>query len=149
MKHIAFVVLIITAGLVSCNSKKANEVFITEAGAINGYDPVAYFKSNQPVKGNKEFNYEWNGATWYFSTMENLNEFKNSPEIYMPQYGGYCAYGTADGHKAPTQPDAWTVVNNKLYLNYDKDVMTQWRKDTESFIIKADENWDEVRIQPD
>jgi YHS domain-containing protein len=149
MKYIAFVFLIVTVGIASCNSKKDNEVFITEAGAINGYDPVAYFEANQPVKGNKEFKYEWKNATWYFSSEANLNTFKNFPENYAPQYGGYCAYGTADGHKAPTQPDAWTVVNNKLYLNYNKDVMTEWRMNTKDFIIKADENWDEVKKQAD
>lgn len=149
MRYIAFLFLIIAIVIISCGTRKANEVFITERGAINGYDPVAYFKESQPVTGSEEFKYEWKGATWYFSNQENLNDFKSSPESYAPQYGGYCAYGTADGHKATTQPDAWTVVNDKLYLNYNKDVMNEWRKDKENFIIQADQNWDEVKKQAD
>jgi YHS domain-containing protein len=148
MRLIAILFLIVVI-VSACQTRKANEVFTTEAGAINGFDPVSYFKEKEPMKGRKEFAYEWKGATWYFFSQENLNAFKNSPESYSPQYGGYCAYGTADGHKAPTQPDAWTVVNNKLYLNYNADVMAEWRKDSVNFIMKADENWDEVMKQAD
>src|SRR3954453_18095032 len=88
-----------------------SEVFIKGDAAIRGYDPVAYFKAGKPVMGSKDFVYQWKGANWYFASQENLDAFKASPEKYAPQYGGYCAYGLADGHKAPTEPDAWTIVN--------------------------------------
>jgi YHS domain-containing protein len=84
--------------------------------AIKGYDPVPFFKESKPVKGLNNLSYQWQNATWLFSNNENLEAFKASPEKYAPQYGGYCAYGTADGHKAPTQADTWTVVNGNLYL---------------------------------
>ena len=80
-------------------------------------------------------------------SQENLEDFTMSPEKYAPQYGGYCAFGTAEGHKAPTQPDAWTIVDGKLYLNYDKGVQSQWLKDTAGFILKADKNWPDVKTQ--
>ncbi len=120
-------------------------MFVTSEGAVNGYDVVAYFKDSKPVKGSQQYVYEWNEAAWHFSNENNLNDFKANPEKYAPQYGGYCAYGTADGHKAPTEPDAWTIVNDKLYLNYNKEVQSEWMKDRPDLIKKADINWPEVK----
>jgi hypothetical protein len=74
-----------------------------------------------------------------------LEAFKANPEKYAPQYGGFCAYGTSEGHKAPTQPDAWTIVNDKLYFNYNKDVKVLWNKNQSERIKKADENWIEIK----
>ncbi len=124
-----------------------SEVFNTEQGAIRGYDPVAYFTVGKPVKGDPQFTYAWKGADWHFASGENLAAFKAEPEKYAPQYGGYCAYGTADGHKAPTEPDTWTIVNDKLYLNYNKKVKETWSKDKAGYIKKADANWPEVAKQ--
>jgi YHS domain-containing protein len=125
------------------------EVFSKSNKAIQGYDPVAYFKESKPVKGKSEFSYSWKDGVWYFSNEENLNDFKANPEKYAPQFGGYCAYGVADGHKATTSPDAWTIVDGKLYLNYNKDVQQLWKKDQAGFIQKANTNWPEVRKQKD
>jgi YHS domain-containing protein len=122
-------------------------VFIADNAAINGYDAVAYFKEGKPVKGTKEFSASWSGATWLFATKENKEVFVADPEKYAPQFGGYCAYGTAQGHKAPTQPDAWTIVNDKLYLNYNKNVQKEWKQNQNAFIDKANKNWPEVKKQ--
>lgn len=124
---------------------QSGEVYETEDGAIGGYDPVAYFSVKMPVKGAKELATEWNGATWYFSSESNLNAFKAEPLKYVPQYGGYCAYGTAEGHKAPTQPDAWTIVDGKLYLNYNLEVKRYWMEDQAKLIVKADSNWTVIK----
>lgn len=124
---------------------QSSQIFKTDEGAIRGYDPVAYFKEHKPVKGVKEHMVQWGGANWYFSSAENKELFQTNPEQYAPQYGGYCAYGTAEGHKAPTQPGAWTIVDNKLYLNYNEKVQTEWKKDQAEFIRKADANWPTVR----
>ncbi len=121
------------------------EIFSTEDGAIRGYDPVAYFKEGKAVKGKKELGVTWGDAKWSFSTQENLEAFKSNPAKYAPQYGGYCAYGTSEGHKAPTQPDAWSIVNGKLYLNYNKDVQSDWKKNQSELIEKANRNWPKVK----
>ena len=121
------------------------EVFSTKEGAIQGYDPVAFFKEGKPVIGKKELTYLYKDATWHFSTQENLNTFISDPERFAPQYGGYCAYGTASGHKSPTQPETWTIVDNKLYFNYNKDVQKLWNKDQKGLIGKANKNWPTVK----
>ncbi len=120
-------------------------VFNPADGAIHGYDPVAYFTDGKAVKGVKQFTYEWNTATWYFSNKQNLDAFKASPEKYAPQYGGYCAYGLADGHKAPTDPEAWLIKDGKLYFNYNKDVQQMWKKKQAEYIIVADKKWPDLK----
>ena len=68
-----------------------------------------------------------------------------NPEKYAPQYGGYCAYGMSEGHKAPTDPNAWTIVDEKLYLNYSLEVKENWKKDQQQRIVKANKNWPQIK----
>jgi YHS domain-containing protein len=132
------------ASAASVFAQKA-EVFNPSEKAIRGYDPVAYFTEGKSVKGNDNLTYHWKDANWYFSSTQNLNSFTKNPEKYAPQYGGYCAYGMSEGHKAPTDPDAWTIVDGKLYLNYSKDVRTKWRESEKERIDKADKNWPQLK----
>ena len=117
------------------------EVFSKNNLAINGFDPVAYFTEGKPVKGNDSLSMEWKHSKWVFSSKANLDSFKVNPEKYAPQFGGYCAYGMSRGYKAPTEGDAWSIVDGKLYLNYNVDVRTIWNKDQGKFIEKAVGNW--------
>lgn len=112
--------------------------------AVSGYDTVAYFTAGKPVAGSSDHEFEWNGATWRFSTPENLASFKADPEAYAPQYGGYCAWAVSQGYTASSIPDAWRIVDGKLYLNYSKGVQADWTKDIPGFIAKADTNWPKV-----
>ena len=130
MKKIVAYFILVTLVSVACREEKsALVVFETPEGAINGYDPVSYYK-DKPVKGAPDHTYQWENATWHFSS------------------AGYCAYGMADGHKAPTQPDAWTIVDNKLYFNYNKEVLAKWRENRDESIKKAVDNWPTVRKDP-
>lgn len=121
------------------------EVYSTDEGAIQGYDPVAFFKENKPVLGTKELTFVWNDATWHFSSQENLDAFKAEPEKYAPQYGGYCVYGTAAGHKSPTQPETWSIIDNKLYFNYNMNVQKLFNKNRKGLIDQANRNWPAVK----
>ena len=112
--------------------------------AIDGTDPVAYFTEGRPVEGSSEFTHEWNGAKWRFSSAENRAKFVAEPEKYAPQYGGYCAWAVSQGYTASTDPEAWSIVEGKLYLNYSKGVQKQWEADIPGHIAKADQNWPEV-----
>ena len=112
--------------------------------AINGYDPVAYFKGPAPMKGEMEISSNWNGATWQFSSAENKALFDANPEKYAPQYGGYCAYAVSKGATAPTDPAAWTTVDGKLYLNFSLEVRGIWRRDVSGNISRANANWPAV-----
>ncbi len=109
--------------------------------AINGYDPVAYFTKNMPVEGGEDHSLLWKGATWHFSSTENMAVFKANPDKYAPQYGGYCAFAVSYGSTATTVPEAWSIVDNKLYLNNSLGVRTRWNTDQQGYIRKADKNW--------
>lgn len=123
-------------------------VFAPDGKALRGYDPVAYFTLSQPTKGDSTIRFAYQGADWYFASTANRDAFKANPEKYVPQYGGYCAYGTSEGHKAPTQPDAWAVVDDKLYLNYNTKVKTLWDKQRDERIQKANQQWLLIKDKP-
>jgi YHS domain-containing protein len=106
--------------------------------AINGYDTVAYFTENKAVKGTDGLATDWMGAKWKFSTQAHLDLFKASPEKYAPQYGGYCAYGVTQDYLVKVDPEQFTVLDGKLYLNYDADVQAKWSKDKPGYIKAAD-----------
>lgn len=113
--------------------------------AIKGYDPVAYFTEKNPVKGDSEFDYEWSGAKWRFASEKHLELFKTDPEKYAPRYGGYCAYGVANNYLVKIEPEAWTVYEGRLYLNYSLKVREQWKEDIPGNIRKADTNWPNLK----
>ena len=113
--------------------------------AVDGYDAVAYFAAGRAVKGRKNFSHEWQNARWRFGSEENLSEFKSNPEKYAPQYGGYCAYAMADNRKVNIDPEAFTVFDGKLYLNYSKKVRVVWLENQEHYIREADQNWSELQ----
>ena len=116
--------------------------FYTEKGvALDGQDVVAYFTQSKLVMGVSQFKHNWGGTTWMFASAANRDMFANNPEKYAPQYGGYCAQATSEGNLAVTQPDAWKIVNGKLYLNYDKTVQAQWMGDIPGHIASANKNW--------
>ena len=109
--------------------------------AIKGYDPVAFFILQKAAEGTDSYTTEWSGSKWKFISQANKDSFITNPLKYVPQYGGFCAFGASENHKAPTDPNAWTVINNKLYLNYSNKVKEMWIKDTANRIKAADEYW--------
>ncbi len=117
------------------------KIFAEDGIAINGTDPVAYFKQGKPVPGRQEHAYQWQGATWLFANEEHRAQFVQQPEAYAPQFGGFCAYGLAKGALVPTIPEAWSIVDGKLYLNYNATVQGLWNQDPTGYIKQANANW--------
>jgi len=112
--------------------------------AVSGYDPVAYFTEGKPVKGSSDFTTDYDGATWRFASAANRDAFRQDPERFAPQYGGYCAWAVSQGYTASTDPEAWKIVDNKLYLNYSKNVQEKWEQNIPDNIKKGDANWPSV-----
>lgn len=139
MRILVAVILLLSVSCVMAQTKKTEQkIYTTHEGAIKGYDPVAYFTENKPVKGKKNITYSWEGSTWHFASEENKNTFMAHPSKYAPQYGGYCAYGLAQGYAVKIEPEAWAIEAGKLYLNYDMKVQRDWNKDRSGYIKKAD-----------
>lgn len=127
-------------------ARAAGTVFVGERDlAIHGYDPVAYFSEGRPVEGSADFTFEWMGANWRFANAANRDAFAAEPEKYAPQYGGYCAWAVSQGYTARIDPDAWRIVEGKLYLNYSRSVQRRWERDIPGHIAKAESNWPGIR----
>lgn len=110
----------------------------------SGYDVVAYFTESRSVEGSSAHTAEYDGATWQFASAANRDAFAADPARYAPQYGGYCAWAVAQGSTASSDPEAWRIVDGKLYLNYNKDIQARWEQDIPGFIASANANWPTV-----
>jgi YHS domain-containing protein len=115
-----------------------------EGVAIEGYDPVAYFVDNKPVKGDAQYAAKVGEATYHFVSAANRAKFLEKPAAYQPQYGGYCAFGVAKGFKPEVDPNAFEVVDGKLYLNKNADIQNRWKADKPMMIKSADDKWKEL-----
>ncbi|MGI9476298.1 MAG: YHS domain-containing (seleno)protein [Hyphomicrobiaceae bacterium] len=109
--------------------------------AIKGYDPVAYFTRRKPTRGSKQFSLKHAGAEWRFASAENKAAFAANPAKYVPAYGGYCAYGVAQGYLVKIEPTAWAIRGGKLYLNYNRSIQRTWSKKPASYIAIANKKW--------
>jgi len=115
--------------------------------AIGGYDPVAYFADGQPQKGSDAFWFAFDDAVYLFKNAEHRARFAADPERYAPQYAGFCAGGVSKGYKVEPDPEAWAVLNGKLYLFQFKDRVPEFRKRIAEVAAKADTNWPTVKLQ--
>ena len=116
--------------------------------SISGYDPVAYFTEGKPVPGKSEFEYSWHKLRWRFADNAHREMFSKEPDRYAPQYDGYCAMGAAAGeagHKDTVDPEAWAIVDGKLYLTHMRQAMETWQQNPAKYIKPADENWAAVK----
>ena len=114
--------------------------------AIKGYDPVAYFVDGAAKKGSEDFSYEWLGATWNFASAEHRDLFIEDPIRYAPQYGGYCSSGLAGDSVDSADPEAWRIVDGKLYLLFSRKTLANWERDKNESIQQADANWPQVLV---
>ena len=113
--------------------------------AVNGYDVVTYFTASQPTQGRAEFSAIYLGTTYLFSTAANRDVFKQNPPRYVPQYGGFCAMGVALNRKFDGDPTAWHILDDKLYLNVNKDVQKKWLEDVPGYIAKSGVIWPSIK----
>ena len=113
--------------------------------AILGVDPVSYFTDEAAVQGDPALHADWMGARWRFASIEHRRMFVADPAAYAPQFGGYCAWAVAQGYTAPIDPEAWKIVDGKLYLNYSTKIMRKWEKDVPGNISRADANWPKLK----
>ncbi|MEM8577194.1 MAG: YHS domain-containing (seleno)protein [Pseudomonadota bacterium] len=116
-------------------------IYAEDGVAIDGTDPVSYFADGRPVAGVRAITFDWSGATWRFASAAARDAFAADPVAYAPQYGGYCAYAVSEGYTASTIPEAWKIVDGKLYLNFSRRVQRRWERDIPGRIAAADANW--------
>ena len=109
--------------------------------ALDGYDPVAFFTDGKPTHGDPAISSTYKGAKYLFASKEHKSQFEADPEKFVPQYGGFCAYGAALGALFPVDISTWQIRNGKLYLNLNPAIATEFNKNPEGNIAKAEKNW--------
>ncbi|MDX2154190.1 MAG: YHS domain-containing (seleno)protein [Bryobacteraceae bacterium] len=139
MTRTLFLTLIATAVLSAAPVDPVNKSW--RGVALQGYDPVAYFTASKATKGSDSISHEWMGAKWYFSSDANRKLFIASPEKYAPQFGGYCAWAVSNNYTANADPEAWKIIDGKLYVNYNKDVQKKWEAEALKRIEAGNKNW--------
>ena len=143
MKKISILLLLFVGDymLLSAQTKSDNPYNLENNIAIRGYDVVSYHTAKRPLRGSGHLVTSYKGATYMFSSVENLETFKSDPEKYVPAYNGYCAFGVALGKKFIGDPEIWRVVDGTLYLNLDANIQDRWLEDVPGQIKTADTNW--------
>jgi YHS domain-containing protein len=145
---IIFLQAFVWLGLHAQTAVESAQFNLQKGLAIEGYDPVAYFKQQKAVKGNKEIAAKAGGVTYYFASQANRDAFVKNPSAYQPQYGGWCAYAMgATGEKVEVDPETFKILNGKLYLFYHSwtnNTLTKWNKDEQNLQSKADINWKKI-----
>lgn len=136
----ALLLTLLTLATPALAKSEINQSFIGSV-AVEGADVVAYFNDGRAATGSSAFTHAWKGARWRFKNAANRDAFAAQPEKYAPQFGGYCAWAVSQGYTASIDPEAWTIRQGKLYLNYSKSVRSQWRTDIPGNIAKAEGNW--------
>ena len=115
--------------------------YAVDGAAVSGYDPVSYFKTSGPAAGRSQIALTWKGVVWQFASEENRDRFERNPRAFAPQYGGYCAYAMAQGKLLSSDPRAWKIFDNKLYLTHSAAVEQIWQQNISGYIRQADKNW--------
>ena len=109
--------------------------------AVNGFDTVAFFTDAKAVNGSPFITSEYKGAVYQFASEEHKALFAKSPEKYVPQFGGFCAYGVSLGKLFPIDITTWQIIGGKLYLNLNPDIRVKFDKDVPGALANANKNW--------
>ena len=143
MRTLLLALALLAAALAGAVAEAASPVNVDPVSklAIRGYDPVAYFTDGAAVPGVEAHALTWEGAEWRFASAGHRDQFAADPGRFAPQYGGWCAWAMTRGDRAPVDPQAWRIVDGRLYLNYSLGIRKKWEADIPGNIAKADEQW--------
>ena len=130
--------------------KKANNIDDSKIG-LQGYSPVSYLDMGLAQRGSKQFKSTHKGIAYYFTSKEQKRTFDNNPEKYMPQFGGFCAFGVYAGAKFRVDPNKFVVSNGKYYLflnDVEVDAKQLWiAKEESKLLATANKNWKSLKTK--
>ena len=137
------------AALSAAPALAVDEHYIAGDAVVGGFDVVAYHTVGAPTMGSADYMAKYQGATWHFSSAENLEMFNADPAKFAPAYGGWCSAGASKGKKVPTMPDLWAIVDGQLYLNSSPAAHNKlFLADTDTVIRKGEGNWKTIFATP-
>jgi YHS domain-containing protein len=135
-RHLAMILIASCCGVALAQSS-ASEPRL----ALRGYDPVAYFTDNKPVKGDPRYQHDFDGTRYQFASAQHRSQFEADPDRYAPQFSGLCSAAIAGGQKKEGDPNVWKIVDGKLYV-FSK--AGPWVEDP-AVIPKAQARWKETK----
>ena len=142
-KQVIFLIL-----LLNFTANAEDIQFLNKGGvAIDGYDPVSFFKKGKSEKGDREFSVQWKGLTWFFSSQEHKKLFEKSTDRYVPEFYGYCPYAVTLKRVRKGKPTLWRIYQDKLYFSFDKTSQNKFKKDPDGILERAKEHWEDVKIK--
>lgn len=152
MKKIFFLTILVTSAAIAIYFHFIKEpVFRAKSGyltnidnkgvTMEGFDAVAYFTDNKPTKGNVQFSFDYNGATYWFASADHLDQFKKAPQKFAPQYGAFCGYAVSIGKLRPVDPTTYQIENGRLILQHTKEAYDLFNEDLKGNTVKANNNW--------
>lgn len=148
MLPLLLTVFIANIALGQADKRKSQFNLSNNGLAIQGYDPVAYYKDHKAMKGISAHSLNYQGITYYFSSLEHKDAFREAPNQFEPQYGGWCAYAMGNsGEKVEVDPETFKIVNGKLYLFYNRffnNTLKTWNKDENNLLNQANKNWNKI-----
>ena len=146
MRQIKLTILALISSALMALSSSAFADFVTNSTVgAGGYDLVSYQTGKKPIPGNGNFVATVDEVNYLFASEENLKTFNNDRARYLPQYGGYCAFGVTVNKKFIGDPNVWEVVDGKLYFNLDNSIKSLWVKDIPGNIKTANKNWKSIK----
>ncbi|MDB4324812.1 YHS domain protein [bacterium] len=116
---------------------------------LQGYDPVAFHVDGKAMKGDPSIAAEYLEYRYLFSSDANKAMFEKQPEIYLPAYGGYCAYGVSIDVLAPVEIDTWEIIDGRVVLQFSQGAKQKFAERAAENIRKADDNWSRLEAQLD
>lgn len=140
MKNILFLFTFVFSSIIYGQKKNLEASLL----AVKGYDVVSYFTQKSPIRGLEKFVVEWEGARYLFASEKNKKSFLKNPSMYLPAYGGWCAYAMVKGKEVDINPTAFYIQQGQLHLFYKTkwvDTQAKWVKNAAQYKLKADTAW--------
>ena len=133
------------AALAAFAGSDARLINLDKDGVIlDGYDPVAFFTDNKPVKGTGTYQTSYNGAIYHFASADHKALFDGAPAKYEPQFGAFCAYAVSVGRTAPIDVNTFSIVNGRLVVQHNARAVGLWNADVQKNLANADKYWPAV-----
>ena len=145
----ALLIALITTTTIFAQDKKAYNIDNSNI-ALEGYSPVSYLDLGLAQKGVKDYKSEHNKVVYYFTSADQKAKFDKNPEKYLPQFGGFCAFGTYAGAKFRVDPNKFIVKDGKYFLflyNLELDAQQLWLNENnhDKLVKKAEQNWKKLK----
>jgi YHS domain-containing protein len=112
---------------------------------VHGIDPTPLFGGQPARPGSAAFSAEHDGVDYYFASADARDRFTGDPQAFLPQYGGFCAFGVSLGKKLNGDVRYADIVDGKLYLFVNEGILQKYLENRETVLAGAKATWPKIR----